>query len=153
MTCPWCQAELADPPPSKFCDGCGLALPMARARPGAGRAAAGGKGEAAVIRCGECGTVATSRRCRGCGARVRWPADVVPPDEEVQRPIPPALELDDDGGPGLELGEAHGPSATHVSATDAGATDVGATDAATRGAPGAAARVPDGPSDGSGRGA
>jgi hypothetical protein len=37
---------------------------------------------------------ATSRRCSGCGARVRWPEDVVPPDEEgVGRPPAPALEL------------------------------------------------------------
>jgi hypothetical protein len=60
-------------------------------------AAAPAAAEPVTVRCQECGAQASSRRCRGCGARVRWPEDVIPPDEQegVGKPAPPALELDD----------------------------------------------------------
>ena len=91
MICPHCQTAHAEPAP-RFCDGCGLALPRVRP-PAAARAA----GDAAPeVRCSECGQQATARRCRACGARVRWPEDVIPPDESAPgRPPAPALELDD----------------------------------------------------------
>jgi len=99
VICPACQTAHAEPAP-RFCDGCGLALPrLRRAAPAAGEAAAAG------IRCGECGTPATSRRCRGCGARVRWPEDLIPPDErdEMGKPPAPALELPDAPDESLEV--------------------------------------------------
>ena len=94
MICPSCQHEHAEPAP-RFCDACGLALPrLRRAAPAASAA-----GEV-VVRCQECGAQASARRCRGCGARVRWPDDVIPPDEQegVGKPAAPALELDDGQG-------------------------------------------------------
>jgi hypothetical protein len=94
MICPSCQAEQPDPAP-RFCDACGLALPKVR------RAAAPAGTGSADVRCQECGVVATARRCRGCGARVRWPEDVIPPDEQGSgKPVAPALELE--GGEGDE---------------------------------------------------
>jgi hypothetical protein len=93
VICPSCQTEQPDPAP-RFCDACGLALPKLR------RAAPAVTADAVVVRCQECGAQASSRRCRGCGARVRWPEDMIPPDEQdgVGKPAPPALELDE--GPG-----------------------------------------------------
>lgn len=75
MTCPHCAAPQSDPP-SRFCDACGLALPVVRRA--AAPAATAGEEE---VRCPECGLVARARRCRGCGAPVRWPEHLVPPDE------------------------------------------------------------------------
>jgi hypothetical protein len=93
VICPSCQHEHADPAP-RFCDACGLALPKLR------RAAAPAATAEVVVRCQECGAQASARRCRGCGARVRWPDDVIPPDEQegVGKPAAPALELDDGQG-------------------------------------------------------
>jgi hypothetical protein len=94
VICPACQHEHADPAP-RFCDACGLALPRVRPSTDA-RARADTEVE---VRCAECGQPATSRRCRACGARVRWPEDMVPPDEESPgKPPAPALELPDEGG-------------------------------------------------------
>ncbi len=103
MICPSCQTPHAEPAP-RFCDGCGLALP--RVRPAATATRAAGAGDPAEVRCQECGTPATARRCRGCGARVRWPEDVIPPDEQegMGRPPAPALDLgSDDAGVDVEL--------------------------------------------------
>ena len=95
MICPSCQSEQPDPAP-RFCDACGLALPKLR------RAAAPASGQAPDVRCQECGVVATARRCRGCGARVRWPEDVIPPDEQdAGKPAAPALELEEPEGEDL----------------------------------------------------
>ena len=92
MICPACQTAHAEPAP-RFCDGCGLALPRLR------RAAPAAAAAPVEIRCAECGLIASSRRCHGCGARVRWPEDVLPPDEQdMGRPPAPALELPDDVG-------------------------------------------------------
>jgi predicted RNA-binding Zn-ribbon protein involved in translation (DUF1610 family) len=91
-----------DPPTSKFCDGCGLALPMARVtstprpRPD----------DAPAVRCRECGVQAVSRRCRNCGYPVPWPDDVLPPDELPARTVPPSLELGGEDAPSLELDDA-----------------------------------------------
>jgi hypothetical protein len=104
VVCAACGTAHAPPGP-RFCDACGLALPRVR-HPGERKASA----EAATeVRCPECGLPATARRCRGCGAKVRWPDDVVPPDEaDVGKPAAPALELGDDAGPALELGDPDG---------------------------------------------
>jgi hypothetical protein len=69
MICAACGAEQPDPP-GRFCAACALALPVAR--PKDAPAAAGAPAE---VRCSECGIVATGPRCRGCGAKVRWPED------------------------------------------------------------------------------
>ncbi len=103
MTCPHCQTAHADPPP-RFCDACGLALPRLRVAAAPRSASA----EPILIRCPECGQPATSRRCAGCGSRVRWPEHMIPPDEQdgMGKPAAPALELaDDDQAATLELGE------------------------------------------------
>lgn len=95
MVCQHCQTEQPDPPP-KFCDACGLAT-GAMPRKAVSAAAAKAKADA-EIRCPECGLLAVSRRCSGCGAKVRWPDDVLPIDE---RPIPvsgPALTDAEGGG-------------------------------------------------------
>jgi hypothetical protein len=70
MRCQHCQVELADPP-QRMCDACGMATGAARPKPPATALD--------EVRCPECGLPATSRRCRGCGARVRWPEDATPP--------------------------------------------------------------------------
>ena len=102
MICPSCQTPHAEPVP-RFCDACGLALPRVR------RAATAPTGADAEVRCAECGVVAHSRRCSGCGARVRWPEGVIPPDELEGRPLPPALELhEDEDAPALELDDGTG---------------------------------------------
>ena len=98
--CPNCQTPVPEPA-GRFCDACGLALPVAR------RVAPRGKPEPIEVRCPECGLHAYSRRCRGCGAQVRWPEGMLPPDEMNDMPgkgADPALELDE--GNALELGEA-----------------------------------------------
>ena len=98
MTCPHCQTAHVEPAP-RFCDGCGLALPRLRS-PAAARAGS----ETLEVRCSECGVLATARRCRACGARVRWPEDVIPPDEGAPgKPPAPALELPDGEDAGLDL--------------------------------------------------
>jgi hypothetical protein len=75
MQCPTCQAELAEPF-TRFCDGCGLANPYYRPPPKATATKV-----PLEVRCDECGLLAVSRRCRGCGAAVKWPEGVSPPGE------------------------------------------------------------------------
>jgi hypothetical protein len=92
VICPACQTAHGEPAP-RFCDGCGLALPRVRPAPSARRL----DPAESLVRCPDCGTPATARRCRACGARVRWPEDMLPPDEEAPgKPPAPALELEDD---------------------------------------------------------
>jgi hypothetical protein len=87
MHCPYCQTEQPDPP-TRFCAACGLAIPGVR--PASWRT---GQAQDDVVRCVECGIAATSRRCRGCGAPIRWPDGVEPPDEEGAPGSGPAPEL------------------------------------------------------------
>ena len=75
VVCPSCQAPQPDPPTSRFCDACGLALPVRR------RAATEKIAEGAEpVRCPECGVPAVALRCRACGSRVRWPEGQDPPE-------------------------------------------------------------------------
>jgi hypothetical protein len=74
-SCLHCQRPLPEPM-GRFCDGCGLANPHYRAP--AKKVIAP---EPSLIRCPECGLPASSRRCRGCSALVRWPEGLAPPDE------------------------------------------------------------------------
>ncbi len=69
MKCPHCQVELADPAP-KFCAACGLAT-------GAGRKWAE-EPPPPTIKCPECGCPVHTKRCHGCGERVRWPEGIEP---------------------------------------------------------------------------
>ncbi len=80
MNCPHCSAPLPEPAP-RFCDACGLAVPRPRQAVPADAAA-----PEEEVRCQECGLVATGSRCRGCGAKIRWPEGVEPIDE--RRPPP-----------------------------------------------------------------
>lgn len=82
MHCPHCQTAQPDPPP-RFCDACGLATGLAR--PAASGAKTKAKADVPELRCNECGLVAVSRRCRGCGGKIRWPDDAIPPDEQPER--------------------------------------------------------------------
>jgi hypothetical protein len=117
--CPNCQTPVPEPPASKFCDGCGLALPVLRSANVRARARARAE-EPTAVRCPECGLHASARRCRGCGALVRWPEGVIPPDEQGDMPgkgADPALELPDDGMH-LELGEPEAEAPPEFEVTD-----------------------------------
>ena len=80
MNCPHCQAAQPEPP-SRFCDSCGLALPVAR-RPRVVGAAQGE--EIPQVVCGQCGTPARAARCFVCGAPVHWPEGVTPPGSQEE---------------------------------------------------------------------
>jgi hypothetical protein len=97
VLCPHCKTEQPEPPP-KFCDKCGLVTGLKRPTPAS--ASAKKKQEELEVHCSECGIIATSRRCRGCGSKIRWPDDVLPPDERPVRATGPAIELE---APVLEL--------------------------------------------------
>jgi len=79
VLCPSCQAEQPDPP-GRFCEACGVALPRLAASNTAQEKARAA--EPLQVRCPECGMPAMARKCRACGARVSWPDDVTPPDED-----------------------------------------------------------------------
>ena len=76
MQCPSCHAELPEPF-TRFCEGCGLANPHYKPP----RARKADEPTKEIVRCPECGLPAESRRCRGCGAPVRWPEGINPPGE------------------------------------------------------------------------
>lgn len=86
MNCPYCQTAQPEPPP-RLCVACARAIPGVR--PPAWKAAA----DKPVIRCIECGTVATRRRCGVCAAPVRWPDDLEPPDDDGAPGQGPAPDL------------------------------------------------------------
>ena len=75
MNCPHCQTPLADPVP-RFCDTCGMSTGarVAPKKPATDAAPT-------EMKCPDCGMIARTRRCRGCGAPVRWPDGVEPPGE------------------------------------------------------------------------
>jgi hypothetical protein len=79
MICPSCGAEQRTP--SRFCDACGLSMGVApSAFAEVDPAEEPLETTEVEVRCLECGMTAQGKRCRGCGAPIKWPEDLEPTD-------------------------------------------------------------------------